>query len=51
MLLFSYLTVNIPYYKIQHNTNIFKEEAIEGWLEVMESKHSIDPAQLVELTV
>lgn len=27
------------------------KEAIEGWLEVMESKHSVDPAQLVELTV
>ncbi len=27
------------------------KEAIEGWLEVMESKHSSDPAQLVELTV
>ena len=27
------------------------KEAIEGWLEVMESKHSFDPAQLVELTV
>jgi len=27
------------------------KEAIEGWLEVMESKHSYDPAQLVELTV
>jgi predicted RNase H-like HicB family nuclease len=27
------------------------KDAIEGWLEVMESKHSVDPAQLVELTV
>ncbi len=27
------------------------KEAIEGWLEVMESKNSSDPAQLVELTV
>ncbi len=27
------------------------KEAIEGWLEVMESKHSSDPAQFVELTV
>jgi len=27
------------------------KEAIEGWLEVKESKHSVDPAQLVELTV
>jgi predicted RNase H-like HicB family nuclease len=27
------------------------KEAIEGWLEVMESKHSFDPARLVELTV
>jgi predicted RNase H-like HicB family nuclease len=27
------------------------KEAIEGWLEVMESKHSFDPASLVEVTV
>jgi predicted RNase H-like HicB family nuclease len=27
------------------------KEAIEGWLEVMESKQSFDPAQLVEVTV
>ncbi len=27
------------------------KEAIEGWLEVMESMHSSDPAQLVELTI
>lgn len=27
------------------------KEAIEGWLEVMESKHSSGPEQLVELTV
>ncbi len=27
------------------------KEAVEGWLEVMESKHPIDPARLVELTV
>jgi predicted RNase H-like HicB family nuclease len=27
------------------------KEAIEGWLEVMESKHSFDSARLVELTV
>ena len=27
------------------------KEAIEAWLEVMESKHSSDPAQLVEVTV
>ena len=27
------------------------KEAIEGWLEVMESKHSFDHAQLVEVTV
>jgi predicted RNase H-like HicB family nuclease len=30
-------------------TNI--KEAIEGWLEVMESKQSLDPAQLVEVLV
>jgi len=30
-------------------TNI--QEAIEGWLEVMESKHTFDHAQLVEVTV
>jgi predicted RNase H-like HicB family nuclease len=30
-------------------TNI--KEAIEGWLEVMESKQSLDPAELVEVTV
>lgn len=27
------------------------KEAIEGWLEVMESKHSFDPANLIEVTV
>ena len=27
------------------------KEAIEGWLEVMESKHTFDHAQLVEVTV
>jgi len=27
------------------------KEAVEGWLEVMESKHSFDPASLVEVTV
>ncbi len=30
-------------------TNI--KEAIEGWLEVMESKQSLDPAHLVEVLV
>ena len=30
-------------------TNI--KEAIEGWLEVMESKKSFDPSQLVEVSV
>ncbi len=30
-------------------TNI--KEAIEGWLEVMESKQSVDPAHLVEVLV
>lgn len=30
-------------------TNI--KEAIEGWLEVMESKQTLDPANLVEVTV
>jgi predicted RNase H-like HicB family nuclease len=30
-------------------TNI--KEAIEGWLEVMESKHSLDPSKLVEVAV
>lgn len=30
-------------------TNI--KEAIEGWLEVMESKQSLDPAHLVGITV
>ncbi len=30
-------------------TNI--KEAIEGWLEVMESKHSLDPSRLVEVTI
>jgi len=30
-------------------TNI--KEAIEGWLEVMESKHSVDPSRLVEVAV
>jgi predicted RNase H-like HicB family nuclease len=27
------------------------KEAIEGWLEVMESKKSFDPTQLVEVSV
>jgi len=27
------------------------KEAIEGWLEVMESKKSLDPSQLVEVSV
>ncbi len=27
------------------------KEAIEGWLEIMESKHSFDPASLVEVTI
>lgn len=27
------------------------KEAIEGWLEVMESKQSFDPTQLIEVTV
>ena len=27
------------------------KEAIEGWLEVMESKKSFDPTQLVEISV
>lgn len=27
------------------------KEAIEGWLEVMESKQSFDPSQLVEISV
>ncbi len=26
-------------------------EAIEGWLEVMESKHSFDPSQVIEVAV
>ena len=30
-------------------TNI--KEAIEGWLEVMESKHPVDPSRLVEVAV
>jgi predicted RNase H-like HicB family nuclease len=30
-------------------TNI--KEAIEGWLDVMESKHSVDPSRLVEVAV
>jgi len=30
-------------------TNI--KEAIEGWLEVMESKHSFDPDRVVEIAV
>ncbi len=30
-------------------TNI--KEAIEGWLEVMESKHSLDPSRLIEVAV
>ncbi len=30
-------------------TNI--KEAIEGWLEVMESKHSVAPSRLVEVAV
>jgi len=30
-------------------TNI--KEAIEGWLEVMESKTSIDPSKLIEVAV
>ncbi len=30
-------------------TNI--KEAIEGWFEVMESKHSLDPSRLVEVTI
>ena len=27
------------------------QEAIEGWLEVMESKQPLDPSRLVEVTV
>ena len=27
------------------------KEAIEGWLEVMESKQSLDPTHLIEVTV
>ncbi len=27
------------------------KEAIQGWLEVMESKQAVDPAQLVEVAV
>ncbi len=27
------------------------KEAIEGWFEIMESKHSLDPASLVEVTI
>lgn len=27
------------------------KEAIEGWLEVMESKQSVDPSRLVEVAV
>ncbi|MGR3310079.1 MAG: type II toxin-antitoxin system HicB family antitoxin [Candidatus Brocadiales bacterium] len=27
------------------------KEAIEGWIEVMESKHPFDPANLVEVAV
>ena len=27
------------------------KEAIEGWLEVMESKHSLDSSRFVEVTV
>jgi predicted RNase H-like HicB family nuclease len=27
------------------------KEAIEGWLEVMESKHAIDPSRAVEVVV
>jgi predicted RNase H-like HicB family nuclease len=27
------------------------KEAIEGWLEVMESKHSFDPKRTVQVTV
>jgi len=30
-------------------TNI--KEAIEGWLEVMESKHSFDPDRVIEIAV
>ncbi len=30
-------------------TNI--KEAIEGWLEVMESKQSVDPSRLIEVAV
>jgi predicted RNase H-like HicB family nuclease len=30
-------------------TNI--KEAIEGWLEVMESKHSFDPSKFIEVAV
>ena len=30
-------------------TNI--KEAIEGWLEAMESKHPVDPSRLVEVAV
>ncbi len=30
-------------------TNI--KEAIEGWLEVMESKQSLDPSRLVEVAI
>ncbi|MCR4289428.1 MAG: type II toxin-antitoxin system HicB family antitoxin [Candidatus Scalindua sp.] len=37
--------------KTYEETVVNIKEAIEECLEVMESKHSVDPAQLVELTV
>ena len=27
------------------------KEAIEGWMEVMESKHALDPSRMVEVVV
>lgn len=27
------------------------KEAIEGWIEVMESKHQVDPSKLIEVAI
>jgi len=36
-----------PYEEVIYNV----KEAIEGWLEVMESKQSYDPSNLVEIAI
>lgn len=37
--------------KTQEEALINIQEAIEGWMEVMESKRAIDPKQLIEVSL